>query len=197
VQSKNKTHIALPSPLPSREGKHLNNPKSYQLKARFGFTPTPKFGVSLRGKRGFTLIELLVVVAIIGMLLSIISLSLGNSRLKARDTKRLSDMRQFKTGMDLYYSSGGGYPDTPAWAVGATISCAGSVLMRVPPDPGAPLYTFNYTASGAAGSGCGGTVRAGYSIQFFMERQAAYYTMDEDGVFRDGGGNPVSVDNLL
>jgi len=30
-----------------------------------------------------------------------------------------------------------------------------------------------------------------------MERQAAYYTMDEDGVFRDGGGNPVSVDNLL
>ncbi|KKW23094.1 MAG: hypothetical protein UY65_C0009G0020 [Parcubacteria group bacterium GW2011_GWA2_51_12] len=181
--------------------------KSYKLQASSGFTPTPNFGVSLRGKRGpasarrerdgFTLIELLVVVAIIGMLLSIISLSLTSSRQKARDTKRISDMKQIKTGMDLFFSTGGGYPDTGAWVVGANLTCGTEQIMRIPPDPGGALYAYAYTANGISGTGCGGTVRGGYSIQFFMERQAAYYTMDEDGTFRDPGNNPVSVDALL
>jgi len=146
---------------------------------------------------GFTLIELLVVVAIIGMLLSIISLSLTSSRLKARDTKRVSDMKQIKTGMDLFFSTGGGYPITAAWVVGANIICSGTILMRVPPDPGGSLYAYGYTATGSTGTGCGGTVRGGYTVQFFMERQAAYFTMDEDGGFRDSSNNPVGIDSLL
>jgi prepilin-type N-terminal cleavage/methylation domain-containing protein len=61
-------------------------------------------------QKGFTLIELLVVIAIIGLLASVVLLALGSARGKARDAKRLSDIRQIGTALDLYYSSCNSYP---------------------------------------------------------------------------------------
>ncbi len=52
---------------------------------------------------GFTLIELLVVVAIIGMLSSIITASLNSARAKARDARRVSDLKQLNMAIMLYY----------------------------------------------------------------------------------------------
>lgn len=53
-------------------------------------------------RRGFTLLELLVVIAIIGLLASITFLSFGRARQKARDTRRLSDIRQLQNVLELY-----------------------------------------------------------------------------------------------
>ncbi len=146
---------------------------------------------------GFTLIELLVVVAIIGLLLSTIMLSLSHARMKARDTKRLSDIRQVKTGMDLYFNSGNGFPESTVWVPGQVLQCSGTVIMRIANDPSAPLYQYTYTAGGSSSSGCGSTVRSSYQLQFFMENKAAYYTMDPDGTIRDLSGTPVSIESLL
>jgi len=55
-------------------------------------------------KRGFTLVELLVVIAIIGLLSTLAFISLNSARAKARDAKRVSDVRQIQSALELYYN---------------------------------------------------------------------------------------------
>jgi len=58
-------------------------------------------------KEGFTLIELLVVIAVIGMLASIILVSLGPARARARDARRVSDVRQMSLALETEAADGG------------------------------------------------------------------------------------------
>lgn len=63
-------------------------------------------------KKGFTFIELLVVISIISLLASIILASLNAVRIKARDSKRIQEIIQLRTAMELYYDTNGTYPPT-------------------------------------------------------------------------------------
>lgn len=65
-------------------------------------------------QKGFTLIELLVVIAIIGLLASVVLLSLNSARAKSRDAKRLADVRQIASAMELYFNDSGTYPAATA-----------------------------------------------------------------------------------
>ena len=52
--------------------------------------------------QGFTLIELLVVIAIIGILATTVMTSVQRARLKARDARRMSDMKQLFNAQQMY-----------------------------------------------------------------------------------------------
>jgi prepilin-type N-terminal cleavage/methylation domain-containing protein len=72
---------------------------------------SPTFSRStLSARRGFTLIEILVVVAIIGILASVVLVGLAPAQKRGRDARRLSDMKQIQTGLELYYNKCGYYP---------------------------------------------------------------------------------------
>lgn len=61
-------------------------------------------------RKGFTLIEILIVVGIISILSSVILIGLGPTQRIGRDTRRIVDLRQVQTALDLYFKKCGYYP---------------------------------------------------------------------------------------
>ena len=112
--------------------------------------------MNISQNRGFTLIELLVVIAIIGLLASIVLVSLNEVREKARDTKRLTDMRQIIVAMELYRDKYGYLPGRGAGCntcngrhLGEGVFCVDDELdefINVPADPmvGTSGYYYSY-----------------------------------------------------
>ena len=74
-------------------------------------------------QQGFTLIEILIVVAIIAILASVVLIGLGPTQRAGRDARRLSDLREVQTGLELYYNKCGYYPGNPV----ASGACTGFV----------------------------------------------------------------------
>jgi len=88
-------------------------------------------------KRGFTLIELLVVIAIIGILATLAVVALQQARQNARDSKRMADMKQLQTALELFFNENGRYPTTEEWNSGSIISSStGEIFMySIPTAP--------------------------------------------------------------
>jgi len=101
-----------------------------------------------RGQKGFTLIELLVVIAIIGILATIVLVSLNTARSKARDVRRISDLRQLALALEMYYDDNSTYPVQATCVDIATPLAAlatGGYMGALPADPG--TYTYSYLGS--------------------------------------------------
>ena len=109
----------------------------------------------------FTLVELLVVIAIIGILSTLSVVAFNNVRAKARDSRRLSDVRQIGMGLEMYYDDKGVYPAPPTPTgtpitglclsnLGISSTCGAIVyLQKIPSDPLSNIhYTYSYLNSG-------------------------------------------------
>ena len=134
----------------------------------------------MKNKKGFTLIELLVVIAIIGLLATLSVVALNNARLKSRDAKRVSDIKQMQTALELFFVDQSAYPSqaTAALTLGAgnglcldqggfdaacTASASNVVYMgQVPAAPTPPTgasYTYDVNS----------TDTSTYNISFGLE----------------------------
>ncbi len=87
-------------------------------------------------KKGFTLIELLVVIAIIGILASIVLVSLNSARQKGYDTQVKSDVSQLRNAMEICYDNNNG-----SYANCETAAALGSASMKPPACSGDALIT--------------------------------------------------------
>jgi len=143
----------------------------------------------MRKRKGFTLIELLVVIAIIGLLSTLAVVSLNSARQKSRDAKRVTDIKQIQTALELYHGDEEAYPTAASGANlgegtnmclddanGFIGTCTGSVYMaRVPHDPEPTAQHYVYTS--AAGTT--------YSIAFSLEGKVG--DLEGDCVAAPGG----------
>lgn len=129
-------------------------------------------------KKGFTLIELLVVVAIIGLLATLSIVALNTARAKARDARRVADVKQMQTALELYYNDQGTYPDTlasltptymgatpyqPIPADGPSTQCAAITASTSYPysaDSENRSYSLGYCLGAATGGMAPGTASA-------------------------------------
>lgn len=100
----------------------------------------------MKQQKGFTLIELLVVIAIIGLLSTLAVVSLNNARSKSRDAKRISDIKQMQTALELYYNDAGGYPVTGSFSTTTPMTYGGTTYMAL--VPGAPTPEDGACTSG-------------------------------------------------
>ena len=132
-------------------------------------------------KKGFTLIELLVVVAIISLLSSVVMASLRVARSKARDSRRLSDMRQIQIALELYLDDNGQYPTGDSGACNgwdSSLDPAGSpafISLLAPnyinPVPLEQIYDSNclsgylYNRYGAGSENCDASRGAFYILE--------------------------------
>ncbi|MEK7203403.1 MAG: type II secretion system protein [Patescibacteria group bacterium] len=120
----------------------------------------------MRKQKGFTLIELLVVIAIIGLLSTLAVVALNNARMKARDARRVSDIKQQQTALELYYNDINSYPTTVTG--GGQIASSSVVYMAVVPSNPLPADT---TATGCGGVGYTYTQDlsgASYTLQYCL-----------------------------
>lgn len=85
-------------------------------KKKTHFYPGMTNGIKV--KRGFTLIELLVVIAIIALLSSVVLASLSQARAKARDAKRVADMKNIYQALQIYQDRYGCIPITSGSSCG-------------------------------------------------------------------------------
>lgn len=132
-------------------------------------------------KKAFTLIELLVVIAVIALLSTLSVVALSSARAKSRDARRLSDIKQIQTALDMYLDSAGTYPSS--LTTGSPLSYGGMVfLASVPGDPmGSNQYGYTPTSSG-------------YTLDFALETKSAgyepgNYQATPSGIMGGGGGS--------
>ena len=136
-------------------------------------------------RRGFTLIELLVVIAIIGILSTIVLASLNTARMKSRDARRLSDIKQLQLALAVYAdANGGGYP--------LRLSVLSPQYISVEPTDPVSGAEYLYVALYPSGSGLGPACTSGtsYHLGAILEDPTNQYLATDGDFFSASSPDP-------
>jgi len=155
--------------------------------------------------RGFTLIELLVVIAIIGILASVVLVSLNSARQKGKDARVISDVQQIRTALESGYN-GTAYPDLKndgnvGLANSSNASCytngwtnAGpqsSVITQLIAD--ACSQSGTVTAIQINTNNPGANPVTSYAIKGFLTSSNGYFCIDSTGKTNAADNSTASV----
>ncbi len=129
-------------------------------------------------KKGFTILELLVVVAILGVIASFVVVRMTGVQASARDSQRMSDIRQYQNALEIWSNSNGGLYPAGSPAVDAISLCSGGGSLsayRCTNDPtvasgGTP---YRYSANAA---------RTAYVLWATLERNNQIFYVCSSGV---------------
>jgi len=154
-----------------------------------------------QNKKGFTLIELLVVIAIIGLLSSMAVVNLNSARGKARDAKRISDVKQLSLLIEIAATSNaiGNFLNVlPAGcqSEGSLTTGCGTSFQDVDwtditdPSGSSSACHDNSAAPCAYSMGIDNTVTDSYEICFYLEEGAGSVAAGVNSVTPGGKINP-------
>ncbi|MCK9438577.1 MAG: InlB B-repeat-containing protein [Patescibacteria group bacterium] len=85
-------------------------------------------------RRAFTLVELLVAVAIIGILATLAVVALQQARSRARDSKRVADIKQIQTALELFFNEYNRYPSSNEWSSNVIGTSTNNIYMHSIPE---------------------------------------------------------------
>ena len=130
-------------------------------------------------KKGFTLIELLVVISIIGILVTIVSVSFVMSQKQARDVQRKSDIKQYQNALENFANGSNVlFPSrTASSGVSASTTLCNDLNVFFEPDIVCPedpkaSPTYKYQSDGSGG----GSVQATkYVLWAQLESAPTFY----------------------
>ena len=125
-------------------------------------------------KKGFTLIELLVVIVIIGILATLATVALSSARMKARDARRVSDVKQIMTALEMYYNDKGGYPT--GVASGSPLALGTGTMTSIVGD-NTYMSKVPMNAAPAADGTCPGTATYTYTPTYPANSIGSTYTI--------------------
>jgi len=151
--------------------------------AKKGFTLIEhEHSKSVRRNEGFTLIELLVVIAIIGLLASIVLVSLGGARNRAKDARIIAEMSQIRATAEMIYSSDGDYDNVVCTQAGMKPLCD-DIKVQATTEP-----TIARNPATSALKYC-----AYVKLLVLKDTLANYYCVDSTGVAKETTTNPSTT----
>ncbi|MEN9621937.1 MAG: protein ral secretion pathway protein [Candidatus Parcubacteria bacterium] len=98
-------------------------------------------------QKGFSIVELLTVLAIIGFLFTIVIGSTTASRSRARDNRRITDLKEIQLGLALYYDVNKVYPVGTDVSILVTKLVTDKYLPEIPNDPAGGTYEYTGSAT--------------------------------------------------
>lgn len=140
------------------------------------------FNATSDTRRGFTLIELLVVVAIIGILSTIITVVLNTARMNGRDARRVADLKELRTAMQLYFDATSGYPASLGDLVPTYVPV-------VPADPSTDVPYFYDQVGGGTGYHLGANLESAAHDALQSDQDTVSDTINGGDASDCGGGD--------